>query len=209
MPRGSAYPRGHDDGGLARPGRAHDIAMLSLPRDLIDVPLGNGDVYAPKLNSADVLCRQPPGGVPGGGWPPSGAVEFFSGSISSTTPSCSSGASSGWSMRSAASTSTSSRASDPTYDGYGLEDAAGRSRPVAITWMGATPSRSPGRARRPARATSRAGATWQLEVIVALRDAVTKDGGLLWSPAADRRRRRRGPHRHAAITPAAARGGHR
>ena len=43
----------------------------------------------------------------------------------------------------------------PDRDGYGLEDAAGRSRPVAITWMGATPSRSPGRARRPARATSR------------------------------------------------------
>ena len=27
------------------------VSMLSIPRDLVDVPLGNGDVFAPKINS--------------------------------------------------------------------------------------------------------------------------------------------------------------
>ena len=29
----------------------HTVSMVSIPRDLVNVPLGNGDVYGPKLNS--------------------------------------------------------------------------------------------------------------------------------------------------------------
>ena len=27
------------------------VSMVSIPRDLVDVPLGNGDTFAPKINS--------------------------------------------------------------------------------------------------------------------------------------------------------------
>ena len=57
----------------------HTIAMLSLPRDLIDVPLGNGDVYAPKLNSLMSYADSHPEEFPGAGWPPSGAVRSLLG----------------------------------------------------------------------------------------------------------------------------------
>ena len=44
----------------------HTVSMVSIPRDLVNVPLGGGDVYGPKLNSlmsyADVTTRTLPAG---------------------------------------------------------------------------------------------------------------------------------------------------
>ena len=43
------------------------VSLLSLPRDLIDTPLGNGDVYGPKLNSLMSYADRNPKQFPKGG----------------------------------------------------------------------------------------------------------------------------------------------
>ena len=45
------------------------ISMVSLPRDLVNVPLGNGDVYGPKLNSLMAYADNHPAEFPDGGIP--------------------------------------------------------------------------------------------------------------------------------------------
>ncbi len=43
------------------------VSMLSLPRDMVNVPLGNGDVYGPKLNSLMSFAERNPDTFPKGG----------------------------------------------------------------------------------------------------------------------------------------------
>ena len=44
----------------------HTVSMVSLPRDLVNVPLGNGDVFGPKLNSLMSYAERHPDDVPEG-----------------------------------------------------------------------------------------------------------------------------------------------
>ena len=85
------------------------VSMVSLPRDLIGVPLGDGsDVFGPKLNSLMSYADRHPEGVPAGRDARRSRTRSArcSGSRSTTTRGSTSPASSTWSMRSAASTST-------------------------------------------------------------------------------------------------------
>jgi LCP family protein required for cell wall assembly len=43
------------------------VSMVSLPRDMVSVPLGNGDVYGPKLNSLLSFAERNPETFPKGG----------------------------------------------------------------------------------------------------------------------------------------------
>jgi LCP family protein required for cell wall assembly len=43
------------------------VSLLSVPRDLVDAPLGNGDVYGPKLNSLLGYADRHPDEFPAGG----------------------------------------------------------------------------------------------------------------------------------------------
>jgi len=43
------------------------VTMLSIPRDLVDVPLGNGDTFAPKINSLLAYGNRHPDDFPDGG----------------------------------------------------------------------------------------------------------------------------------------------
>ncbi len=45
----------------------HTVSLLSLPRDLIDTPLGNGDTFGPKLNSLMSYADRNPKQFPKGG----------------------------------------------------------------------------------------------------------------------------------------------
>ena len=45
----------------------HTVSLLSIPRDLVDTPLGNGDVFAPKLNSLMSYANSHPSDFPQGG----------------------------------------------------------------------------------------------------------------------------------------------
>lgn len=46
---------------------AGSVSMVSLPRDMVNVPLGNGDVYGPKLNSLMTFADTHPEIFPNGG----------------------------------------------------------------------------------------------------------------------------------------------
>jgi LCP family protein required for cell wall assembly len=43
------------------------VALLSIPRDLVNTPLGNGNVFGPKLNSLMSYANRNPDEFPGGG----------------------------------------------------------------------------------------------------------------------------------------------
>ena len=43
------------------------VALLSIPRDLVNTPIGNGDVYGPKLNSLMSFAERKPDEFPAGG----------------------------------------------------------------------------------------------------------------------------------------------
>jgi len=45
----------------------HSVSMLSVPRDMVDTPLGNGNTYAPKLNSLMSYADRHPKDFPNGG----------------------------------------------------------------------------------------------------------------------------------------------
>ncbi len=45
----------------------HTVSMASVPRDLVNVPLGNGDVFGPKLNSLMSYAERHPDEFPKGG----------------------------------------------------------------------------------------------------------------------------------------------
>ncbi len=45
----------------------HTVSIVSIPRDLIDIPLGNGDTYGPKLNSLLRYAETHPDEFPQGG----------------------------------------------------------------------------------------------------------------------------------------------
>jgi polyisoprenyl-teichoic acid--peptidoglycan teichoic acid transferase len=45
----------------------HTVSIVSIPRDLIDIPLGNGDTYGPKLNSLLRYAETHPDQFPQGG----------------------------------------------------------------------------------------------------------------------------------------------
>ena len=112
------------------------VSMVSMPRDMVNVPLGNGDVFGPEAQLADVVRGPPPGGVPErrAVGPPGRGRAPCSASRSTTTPRWTCRASSRWSMRSAASTSTSSRASRTRHTTVTAPTSAGSpSRRAATT----------------------------------------------------------------------------
>ncbi|MFL5680040.1 MAG: LCP family protein [Chloroflexota bacterium] len=47
--------------------KGRTVSMISIPRDLVNVPLGNGDSYAPKINSLLAFADRNRAQFPGGG----------------------------------------------------------------------------------------------------------------------------------------------
>ena len=92
------------------------VSMVSVPRDLVNVPLGNGDVFGPKLNSLMSYADRHPDEFPKGGV--ADAPGRGRGAARHHDPLLRAGStsrgSSRWSMRSAAWTSTSRRRIGPT-----------------------------------------------------------------------------------------------
>ena len=65
--RPDGHPDRHDDGDLARPGRDARPRCVSLPRDIVGIPLGNGDTFGPKLNSLMAYADTHQDAFPNGG----------------------------------------------------------------------------------------------------------------------------------------------
>jgi LCP family protein required for cell wall assembly len=157
------------------------VSMVSVPRDLIGVPLGNGDEYGPKLNSLMFYGDEHPEEFPEGGiqalMDAIGALleidvhyyakmDFYGfvemvdavGGVEVTVTDA-------W--------------DDPLYDGFGLEER-GYAIDEGTHILDGENALAYARARRGVGESDFTRAGRQQEIIIALRDAVTKDGSLLW-----------------------------
>lgn len=161
------------------------VSMVSLPRDLIDVPLGNGNVFGPKLNSLMSYADRNPDECPQGGTqalldaagallgidiPYYARIDFYGfvemvdtvGGIDLVV---------------------TDAIDDPGYLGIsagqpGWSISEGRHHLAGLDALAYA------RARKAAGESDFTRAARQQQILVALRDAVTRDGSLLWEVAA-------------------------
>ena len=157
------------------------VTMLSLPRDLIDVPLGNGDTYGPKLNSLMSYADADPGQFPDGGLE---ALEDAVGALLGIDVQYHAELQFGSFIRmvdavGGVDVDVVQGFSDPSYDGYGLE-GRGWSITAGRHHLDGRNALAFSRSRKAKGESDFTRALRQQQVIVALRDAVTKDGSLLW-----------------------------
>ena len=159
----------------------HTITMLSLPRDLVDVPLGNGDFYGPKLNSLMAYADADPDQFPEGGLE---ALEDAVGALLGIDVQYHAEIQFGSFIRmvdavGGVDVDVVQGFNDPTYDGYGLE-GRGWSITAGRHHLDGRDALAFARSRKAPGESDFTRAQRQQQVIVALRDAVTKDGSLLW-----------------------------
>jgi LCP family protein required for cell wall assembly len=155
--------------------------MASVPRDLIGVPLGNGDEFGPKLNSLMSFADRHPKDFPDGG------VKALEDAI---------GALLGIEIHGYArmdfygfiqmvdavggvDVTVTDTIDDPTYDGFGL-DQRGYHVEKGSHHMDGLHALAYARARKAVGESDFTRAGRQQQILVALRDAVTRDGSLLW-----------------------------
>lgn len=157
------------------------VSMLSLPRDLIKVPLGNGDVYGPKLNSLMSYADRNEDDFPDGGIVALqeavsalldipidyyARIDFYGfvdivdavGGVDITVK---------------------EGFSDPDYTSFGHPDP-GWSIEAGKHHLGGIDALAYARARKALGESDFTRAGRQQQVLLALRDQVTKDGSLLW-----------------------------
>jgi polyisoprenyl-teichoic acid--peptidoglycan teichoic acid transferase len=157
------------------------VSLVAIPRDIVNIPLGNGDVYGPKLNSLMSYADAHPDEFPDGG------VEALKGALGTLL---------GIPIHYHAvirfdgliamvdavggiEVTVKDGFADPTYDGYGFEgrgfaiEAGTHHLDGASALAFARTRKAPGESD-----FTRAGR--QLQIIVAMRDAVTADGSVLW-----------------------------
>jgi LCP family protein required for cell wall assembly len=157
------------------------VSLVSVPRDLIGVPLGNGDNFGPKLNSLLAYADRHPKDFPDGG------VQALEDAI---------GALLGIEIHYYARTEffgfvdmvdavggvdidVTQGFDDPTYDGFGF-DQMGFAITAGRHHLDGLHALAYARARKAGGESDFTRAARQQQVLLALRDAVTKDGSLLW-----------------------------
>jgi LCP family protein required for cell wall assembly len=157
------------------------VTMLSVPRDLIDVPLGNGDTFGPKLNSLMSYADEHPDEFPDGGV---ATLEKAIGALLGIDIHYFAELKFGSFIRmvdavGGVDIDVDQGFDDPTYDGYGLE-GRGWSITPGLHHLDGRNALAYSRARKAAGESDFTRALRQQQVIIALRDAVTRDGSLLW-----------------------------
>ncbi len=153
------------------------VSMVSVPRDLIDVPLGNGNEYGPKLNSLMEYADRRPDEFPDGGMATLqraigallGVEIHYHAEINLNGFRKMVDAVGGVEVE------VTRAIDDPTYDGgRGFSIGVGRHHLDGKTALAYV------RSRKGAGDSDFTRALRQQQVLVALRDAVTEDGSLLW-----------------------------
>lgn len=158
------------------------VTLLSIPRDLIGVPLGRGDDrYGPKINSLMAYADANPDEFPDGGAAalrdaigallgieiPYHAEMHFGGFIRMID------AVGGVTVR------VEEGFDDPEYDGYGREGRGFAIEP-GVHRLDGVDALAYARARKAVGESDFTRAARQQQILVALRDSVTRDGSLLW-----------------------------
>jgi LCP family protein required for cell wall assembly len=155
----------------------HTVSMVSVPRDLVDVPLGNGDTFGPKLNSLVEYAEQHPLEFPDGGMP---TLRRALGALMDIEIHYQAEVNLNGFRRMVDAVGgvdvvVTRAIDDPQFDGgRGFSIDVGRHHldgPTALAYV---------RSRKGAGDSDFTRAIRQQQVLVALREAVTKDGSLLW-----------------------------
>ncbi len=160
---------------------ARTVSMLSVPRDLIGVPLGNGDVFGPKLNSLMSYADEhedefPEGGVQalldatgtllGIDIPYYARIDFY-GFVEMVD------------TVGGVDVVVRDPIEDPEYAGFKL-DKRGWSITAGEHHLDGANALAYARARKALGESDFTRAARQQQILIALRDAVTRDGSLLW-----------------------------
>ena len=160
----------------------HSISMVSLPRDLVSVPLGDGNVYGPKLNSLLSYAERNPETFPKGGIRTLEAavgallgiqIQYyaridFSGFIDMVD------------AVGGVDITVKKDLVDPTYDGFGLGQR-GFSIAKGTHHLTGAEALAYARIRKPLGESDFTRAARQQQILVALKEGATDSGGgLLW-----------------------------
>ena len=155
----------------------HTVSMVSVPRDLVGVPLGNGDTFGPKLNSLVEYAETHPKEFPDGGMHAlRGAIGALLGiEIHYQAEINLNGFRRMVDAVGGVDVDVTRAIDDPEFNGgRGFSIDVGRHHldgPEALAYV---------RSRKGAGDSDFTRAIRQQQVLVALREAVTKDGSLLW-----------------------------
>ena len=157
-------------------------SMVSLPRDIVGVPLGNGDTFGPKLNSLMAYADTHPDVFPNGGLrtleDAIGALlgidihyyarMEFTGFIEMVD------------AVGGVDVTVAKGFEDPGYDGYGQADGRGWSITEGDHHLDGPDALAYARSRKAAGESDFTRAGRQQQILVGLRDAVVKDGSVFW-----------------------------
>ncbi len=160
----------------------HTVSMVSIPRDLVNVPLKGGDVYGPKLNSLMSYADRHKDAFPAGGVAALedavgtllgipidyyARIDFvgFIGMVDAVG---------------GVDIDVAKGFSDPGYDGFGLPDGRGFTVTKGPHHFTGAEALAYARVRKAPGESDFTRAARQQEVIVALRDRVLRGGSVLW-----------------------------
>ena len=158
------------------------VSLLSLPRDLIDTPLGDGDTYAPKLNSLMQYADAHPEEFPDGGIR---ALQDAIGSLLQIPIHYYAridfiGFVKMVDAVGGVSVTVAKGFDDPTYDGYGL-DGRGYSITAGTHHLDGLHALAYARSRKALGESDFTRQARQQQILVALRDQATRGGSLLFA----------------------------
>ncbi|MEO5885830.1 MAG: LCP family protein, partial [Candidatus Limnocylindrales bacterium] len=157
------------------------VTLLSIPRDLIRVPLGDGDRFGPKINSLMAYADERPHEFPDGGM---AALRGALGSLLDIDIPYYAEVRFGGFIRmvdavGGVDVTVDKGFDDPTYDGYGF-DARGFSIKAGRQHLDGISALAFARARKAVGESDFTRAARQQQILLALRQAVTADGSLLF-----------------------------
>jgi len=159
----------------------HTVSIVSIPRDIVGVPLGDGNDFGPKINSLMSYADRHPDDFPDGGVATleraigellgidihGYARMEFGGFVDMVD------------AVGGVDVEVKQTIDDPTYDGYGTDQ-----RGIVISagehHFDGTQALAYARIRKAVGESDFTRAARQQQILVALRNAVTKDGSLLW-----------------------------
>jgi LCP family protein required for cell wall assembly len=156
------------------------VSMLSIPRDLVEVPLGNGDVFAPKINALLGYANRHPDEFPEGG---TRALQDAVGALLGLPIHYHAKVDLGGFVRmvdavGGVEIDVKKPLSDPRYGGFGV--GPGWSIEPGIHQLDGANALAYARIRRSTGETDFTRAARQQEVLVALRDRAVSGGNLLF-----------------------------
>jgi LCP family protein required for cell wall assembly len=157
------------------------VTMVSIPRDMVDVPLANGDVFAPKINSLYGWAERHPDDFPGGGMAAlQGAIGALLGiEIHYRAEADLAGFVKMVDAVGGVDIDVKRPLDDPKYDGFG-GDGRGWSIDAGRHHLGGYDALAYARIRRTAGETDFTRAERQQQVLVAIRNAAVRGDSLLF-----------------------------